>query len=237
MVRAGGCCDYETPVKLKCQPELKRINPADNFSAPASLRSILYWLLGIAALVAWGVWFDQRNACSPFPDWQSSPYVLPYPAGSTYFVSQANCSNGGHQGPYRHAYDFDMPIGTTVTAARSGVVVDIRMKFRDGQNGKSESNWVKIRHADGTYAAYAHLTANGALVSVGERVVAGQPVALSGNTGNTGGLPHLHFHLCTCPEPLDCGTLPVTFRNTEANPYGLRAKRYYPALPFLRNGT
>ena len=194
-----------------------------------NLRAKLPWVLGIAAFVAWGAWYGHQNACGPFPDWQSSLYVLPYPVGSTFYLNQSNCTNGGHQGPYKYSYDFVMPIGTTVTAARAGVVADIRTNFRDGQHGLRDANWVKIRHADGTIAAYSHLTERGALVSVGDRVVAGQPIGLSGNTGNTGGLPHLHFHLCPCSEPADCGTLPVTFRNTDPNPDGLQAKRNYLA--------
>jgi murein DD-endopeptidase MepM/ murein hydrolase activator NlpD len=173
-----------------------------------------------------------RDSCGPFPDWQTSPYVLPYPAGTSYFVNQANCSTGGHRGIYKHSYDFVMPIGAQVTAARAGRVEAIRMRFKNGQPGEGESNWVKIRHADGTLAAYSHLTENGALVKVGDWVVQGQPIGLSGNTGNTGGLPHLHFHVCTCSEPIDCGTLPVTFSNTDPNPKGLDAKRSYTALPF-----
>ena len=196
-----------------------------------NLRPKLPWVLGIAALVGWAAWHGHQNSCGPFPDWQSSPYVLPYPVGSTHYVNQASCTNGGHQGPYKYSYDFVMPVGTTVTAARAGVVADLRVKFRDGQHGEGEANWVKIRHADGTIAAYSHLTERGALVKVGDRVVAGQPIGLSGNTGNTGGLPHLHFHLCPCPEPVDCGTLPVTFRNAGPNPDGLDAKRHYLALP------
>jgi len=198
-------------------------------------RSTLYWILPVVGFVALSVWGIHRNACGPFPDSQTSPYVLPYPVGSSYYLSQASCSTGGHKGPYKYAYDFVMPIGTTVTAARAGVVAEIRMKFRDGQPGEGESNWVKIRHADGTIAAYSHLTEHGALVKIGDRVVAGQPIGLSGNTGNTGGLPHLHFHLCPCSEPVDCGTLPVTFRNTDPNPEGLEAKRNYLAHPYVGN--
>ncbi len=202
-----------------------------------SHRAKLYCAAGIVVVIAFAVWRDYRDGCGPFPDWQTSAYVLPYPVGSSYFVSQANCSTGGHHGAYQYAYDFAMPIGTTVTAARAGVVAEIRMRFRDGQPGEGESNWVKIRHADNTIAAYSHLTANGALVKIGDRVVAGQAIGRSGNSGNTGGLPHLHFHLCPCSEPVDCGTLPVTFRNTDANPHGLQSKRYYVALPYARNGS
>ncbi|HEY3897026.1 MAG TPA: M23 family metallopeptidase [Chthoniobacter sp.] len=201
-----------------------------------NLRAKLYWTSGIVALLGLVVWRDHQDSCGPFPDWRTSAYVLPYPVGAAYYVSQGNCSSGGHRGAYKYAYDFVMPIGTTVTAARAGVVVEIRMKFHDGQPGEGESNWVKIRHADGTIAAYSHLTAHGALVKIGDHVVAGQPIGLSGNTGNTGGLPHLHFHLCPCSEPVDCGTLPVTFRNTEPNPDGPQAKHTYPALPYVANG-
>jgi hypothetical protein len=197
-----------------------------------TLRAKFYCAIGLVMLIAGAIWRDRHDSCGPFPDWKTSAYVLPYPVGSTYFVSQANCSQGGHQGPYKYAYDFVMPIGTTVTAARSGVVAEIRMRFHDGQPGEGESNWVKIRHADGTIAAYCHLTERGALVKIGDRVLAGQPIGLSGNTGNTGGLPHLHFHLCPCSEPVDCGTLPVTFSNAEANPHGLQAGRNYLALPY-----
>lgn len=125
-----------------------------------------------------------------------------------------------------------MPIGTTVTAARAGVVAEIRTNFRDGQHGEGESNWVKVRHADGTIAAYVHLTEHGALVKSGDAVLAGQTLGLSGNSGNTGGLPHLHFHLGPCTEPAACGTLPVTFRNTDPNPGGLDGKRDYLARPY-----
>jgi murein DD-endopeptidase MepM/ murein hydrolase activator NlpD len=196
------------------------------------LRTTLQGLTAIAAFVAWAAWYGHQKSCGAFPEWQTSAYVLPYSVGSTYSVSQANCSRGGHHGSYKYAYDFVMPIGTTVTAARAGVVAEIRMKFRDGQPGEAESNWVKIRHADGTIAAYSHLTEHGALVKIGDQVIAGQPIGLSGNTGNTGGLPHLHFHLCPCSEPVQCGTLPVTFRNTDANPEGLQPGRSYRALPF-----
>ena len=195
------------------------------------LRRTIHCLAGISVLLASGALLAQRDSCGSFRDWASSPYVLPYPAGSSYYVNQANCSTGGHQGPYKYSYDFVMPIGTTVTAARAGVVAEIRMHFRNGQYGEGQSNWVKIRHVDGTIAAYSHLTEHGALVKIGDQIVAGQPIGLSGNTGNTGGLPHLHFHDCPCSEPVDCGTLPVTFRNTDPNPDGLQPRRKYLALP------
>jgi len=132
-------------------------------------RAVGYGLAGAGAFIGWAAWNTHHDSCGAFPDWQTSAYVLPYSMDSTYAVSQANCSIGGHRGPYKYAYDFVMPIGTTVTAARAGVVAETRVKFRDGQPGEGESNWVKIRHADGTIAAYSHLTAHGVLVKAGDQ--------------------------------------------------------------------
>jgi len=201
----------------------------------SNLRNKLYSKLAFAMLIVPTASCEYPESCGPFPDWTTSAYVLPYAVGSSHYVSQGTCSNGGHRGPYKYSYDFAMPIGTTVTAARAGVVSEIRIQFKDGQSGEGQSNWVKIRHADGTITAYSHLTHHGVLVKIGDVVVAGQPIGLSGNTGNTGGRPHLHFHLCACSEPVDCGTLPLTFRNTAPNPDGLHAKRNYPALPYKTN--
>jgi murein DD-endopeptidase MepM/ murein hydrolase activator NlpD len=144
--------------------------------------------------------------------------------GEAYALYQPNCTFGGHHGPYRYSYDFLLPVGATVTAARTGVVIEI---FHGSEEPGGMDNWVKVQHADGTLAAYSHLLRP--LVRLGARVQAGDPVALSGNTGRTGGVPHLHFHLAACSEPVSCGTLPVTFRNAGA-PGPLRGGQVYRAL-------
>jgi len=66
----------------------------------------------------------QFPPCDGYPAWQTSPYVLPYPVGEGYVIHQANCSLGGYHGIYRYSVDFLMPIGTPVTAAREGEVID-----------------------------------------------------------------------------------------------------------------
>ena len=43
--------------------------------------------MGLAAVVAIAVWSDRQESCGPFPDWNTSAYVLPYAAGSSYYVS------------------------------------------------------------------------------------------------------------------------------------------------------
>ena len=192
-----------------------------------TLRRAFSWAAAIAAFIGFALLY--HDSCGPFADWQTSSYVLPYPVGSTHAVLQSTCTNATHRGLLKYSYDFSMPVGTTVTAARAGVVADIRMEFRDSQRGEDESNWIRIQHADGTIASYVHLTERGALVKVGDVVVIGQAIGLSGNTGNTSRWPHLHFHVRRCSS---CATLPVTFRNTDANPEGLNAQRFYLALPY-----
>lgn len=177
-----------------------------------------------------------REMCGPFRDWRSSEYVLPYAVGSAFRLNQANCSGFGHSAFWRYGYDFEMPIGTEVRASRDGVVVHSQGSAVDGD--KTRTNLVTIRHEDGTVALYSHLTLRGALVGVGEPVRQGDLIGLSGNTGNTGGLPHLHFsvHPCDGLPGLQgtgsCPSLPVTFSNTRPNPQGLQAGVSYPAEPF-----
>ena len=63
--------------------------------------------------------------------------------------------------------------------------------------GGAYGNQIVIRMADGTYTQYGHLSSIG--VSVGQRVVPGQRIGLSGSTGHTTG-PHLHFEARTTAE-------------------------------------
>ena len=174
--------------------------------------------------------------CTGFGDWQQSAYVLPYTVGEAYRVNQANCSGFGHSDFWLYGYDFDMPIGTVITAARSGMVAHAQDGARDGD--RNRTNLITIEHDDGTVALYSHLTLNGVFVTIGQAVAAGDVIGLSGDTGNTGGLPHLHFSLHPCgalpglPGTGSCDSIPVNFRNTAANPTGLRSNVTYEALPF-----
>lgn len=176
------------------------------------------------------------TVCGGFGDWKTSPFKLPYPVGQTYRVNQANCSGFGHSDFWTYGYDFEMPIGTVVTASRDGVVAQARDGARDGD--RQRTNLITIEHDDGTVALYSHLTLNGVHVTIGQAVQAGDVIGQSGDTGNTGGLPHLHFSLHPCgalpglPGTGQCDSIPVNFSNTEPNPDGLTAGRAYTAEPF-----
>ncbi len=176
-------------------------------------------------------------SCMPVTnDWESSQYILPYRVGSEYFVNQANCSGFGHSNFWSHGYDFTMNIGTSITASRSGTVGWATDGCADGNTACT--NLITIIHDDGTVALYSHLTNGGVLVSPGEVVEMGDIIGRSGNTGNTGGLPHLHFSVHPCNQlpglsnAGDCPTIRVNFRNTDPNPDGLEPKRFYGAKDF-----
>lgn len=173
--------------------------------------------------------------CGPFSDWRQSPFLLPYPVGTQYVVNQANCSGFGHGGFWTYGYDFIMDIGTGVTAMRDGTVFHLEDGTPDGN--RLSTNLIIIQHSDGSFALYSHLTNGGVLVAQEQNVVAGDLIGLSGDTGNTGGLPHLHVSLHPCGglpglagvANTNCPTRPFNFANTEPNPQGLSARVSYLA--------
>ena len=57
---------------------------------------------------------EQTAACGPYPDAESSPYVLPFPVGISARVFQENCGTFTHFGQYRHCTDFALEDGDTV---------------------------------------------------------------------------------------------------------------------------
>ncbi|MDR0885604.1 MAG: M23 family metallopeptidase [Clostridiales Family XIII bacterium] len=82
--------------------------------------------------------------------------------------------------------DFTASVGTPVYAADSGVVVSCE------QDGSGYGNIIVVDHGGGIETAYAHLSAF--TVSPGTRVMRGDQIASSGNTGRSTG-PHLHFEV------------------------------------------
>lgn len=96
--------------------------------------------------------------------------------------------------------DFRAPLKTQLVAVQNGTV--------QVSSSVSGGNEIRIVGANGTVVRYLHLTK--ALVAPGTQVAAGQPVALSGNTGHDSASPHLHLEVYqgghdVNPEPLFCG--------------------------------
>lgn len=90
--------------------------------------------------------------------------------------------------------DIAMTVGDTVCVPLPGVVD--RISYEAAGYG----HYVVVKHDNGLETRYAHLS--GTLVNPGERVIANQPIALSGNTGNSTG-PHLHFETRVMGSAID----------------------------------
>src|SRR4051794_10420534 len=90
-----------------------------------------------------------HDVCQGFAPSETSSYVLPYAVGSSYFVSGGNCETraGGHLGVKKFGYDFDMPIGTPVTATREGVVLQTEARHLEGEISET-GNYVVVLHAE-----------------------------------------------------------------------------------------
>ncbi|MEU0640732.1 transglycosylase family protein [Streptomyces umbrinus] len=104
--------------------------------------------------------------------------------GTPYHAAGSSWSKGYHTG-----VDFPVPTGTSVKSVGAGSVVTAGW-------GGSFGYQVVIRHGDGRYTQYAHLSAIS--VKAGQSVVTGQRIGRSGSTGNSTG-PHLHFEVRTGP--------------------------------------
>lgn len=102
---------------------------------------------------------------------------------SSYFGTRTDPFTGR---PAMHeGIDFAGREGSTVKAVAAGVV-----SFADLRAGYG--NCIEINHGNGYVTRYAHNRAN--LVSVGDKIEKGQPIALMGSTGHSTG-PHLHFEV------------------------------------------
>ncbi|MFG2485242.1 MULTISPECIES: M23 family metallopeptidase [Streptomyces] len=109
------------------------------------------------------------------------------PVDGSYVSTQYHAGGGMWSSGSHTGIDFHAASGTSVHAVGLGTVVEAGW-------GGAYGNNVVIKHNDGTYTQYGHMTSLN--VSVGEQVTPGQQIGLSGSTGNSSG-PHLHFEART----------------------------------------
>lgn len=147
----------------------------------------------------------------PCPQWQGPPPTslwndgamaplalrLPTPDGVPVWVSQGHDGAYSHVGDQRFAWDFAMPFGSSVHAAASGTVVwveDTRVGAGPGVEWRELANFIVLDHGGGLFTSYVHLGAGSARVAVGDVVMAGEVLGLTGESGQLTG-PHLHFQV------------------------------------------
>ncbi|WP_197320773.1 M23 family metallopeptidase [Saccharomonospora sp. NB11] len=92
---------------------------------------------------------------------------------------------GARWGETHYGIDIANAIGTPILAAADGTVIDAGPASGFGL-------WVRVQLDDGTIHVYGHMDSFS--VQVGQRVKAGEQIAVIGNKGQSTG-PHLHFEV------------------------------------------
>ena len=103
--------------------------------------------------------------------------------------------------PTHAGMDFKADTGSAVLSSFAGTVTRINWHW------KGNGNCVEVRYDDGVIAKFLHLSK--VQVEVGQRVGAGETIALSGNTGRSTA-PHLHYQVERKGHVLD----PVDYHGT-----------------------
>ncbi|WP_455353648.1 M23 family metallopeptidase [Streptomyces sp. SYSU K217416] len=125
------------------------------------------------------------------------------------YTLSASFGLGGNMWSQKHSgQDYAVPVGTPVKAAGAGTIV--KAGPNGGGDGPAYGNAIVVKHANGKYSQYAHLSK--IKVQIGQKVKTNQQIALSGNTGNSSG-PHLHFEIRTTPN-YGSAMNPVAFLRT-----------------------
>ena len=132
---------------------------------------------------------------NPEPLW-SGRFQPPAEAQTSGVFGTSRIVNGKQKSQHK-GLDFRVSTGTPVHATNSGTVILARPLYFEG-------NCVMLDHGQGLVTIYMHLSEF--KVKEGEKVGAGQLIALSGGTGRSTA-PHLHFAVRWRGEYLDPRTL------------------------------
>ncbi len=134
-------------------------------------------------------------ALDPNPLW-SGPFQPPAEAETSGVFGASRIYNGKTKSQHK-GLDFRVSTGTPVHATNAGTVILARPLYFEG-------NCVMLDHGQGLVTIYMHLSEF--KVKEGEKVAAGQLIALSGGTGRSTA-PHLHFAVRWRGEYLNPATL------------------------------
>lgn len=125
-------------------------------------------------------------------------YRAPFGSPKGHKITQAFNGKFSHTSEYsKYAVDIAMDVGTYLTAVRAGTVVWVKDNYHMSGTTSyflDKANVIKVLHDDGTFASYAHILMDTALVKEGDKVAMGDKLARSGSSGFSTG-PHLHFSI------------------------------------------
>lgn len=161
---------------------------------------------------------DDRDLCLSPSSMSRSGLVKPTHSRQTTLTSPFGPRDGG----FHRGIDLAGRKGTPIYAVADGVVVAAQDEGVQGFGG-----WIVLSHIiEGREysTVYGHMDPGGVQVKVGERVQAGQQIAVMGNSGQSTG-PHLHFELWN-GNRLAAGSAldPLPWVNDAAEPGSAAAK-------------
>jgi hypothetical protein len=162
---------------------------------------------------------------------ESYIYSLPYTPAKSYKVTQGFHGKFSHSGENEYAIDWGMPEGSPVYAAREGVVTGVEDRYSEGGGDtkyRDFSNYVMIKHADGTVGEYDHFQKHGVKVRAGQEIKPGEFLGFSGNVGYSTG-PHLHFFVYNANDGKSRRSFPIRFKTQFSDALTLMEGRYYTA--------
>jgi hypothetical protein len=144
------------------------------------LRSLALVVAALMAIIATPLAAEATNT------WPGAYRKWPWKAGSTTTLTTLpgqcpHCSSRESSSSWK-AIDAAMDYDTVYSVAPGSIDATVSSSGGAGM-------YLRVKDADGTYLTYEHLSKF--LLTSGS-VVAGQPIAVSGNSGNSTG-PHLHF--------------------------------------------
>lgn len=161
-------------------------------------------------------------------------YRYPFEAWIPRLVSQAYGGRSHNSPAEYHSFDFLMPTGTKILAARAGTVVTVSDGTPEGTDWREDAgNLVRILHEDGTWANYAHLQP-GIPVKAGQAVARGQWIANSGNTGFSD-TPHLHLTVQRMDRLGEIKSIPIRWGRPGGKGFEIEAGRHWGGRPRSRS--
>ncbi|GAA4488858.1 M23 family metallopeptidase [Rhodococcus olei] len=174
--------DNASTVASTAEPQAAQFAATTEGSAPSQAPQVLNVadpadLSQFSNLLAKGQRFSQERAAREAAA-RRPLFVLPA-------VGTFSSGFGSRWGTLHAGVDIANAIGTPIYAVADGVVIDSGPASGFGM-------WVRLQHADGTITVYGHIDSS--LVSVGQKVMAGDQIARMGNRGFSTG-PHLHFEV------------------------------------------
>lgn len=174
--------------------------PGEPLSASSMLQQII---AAEQQIIAYQDQFNLAQSLLMLPKMANLPVTSPVPSlqnQSSGFGARIDPLNGRQT--FHEGIDFPGEIGTPIHATGNGTVIFAAYHPEYG-------NMIDLDHGNGLVSRYAH---NSKLnVSEGDKVIAGQVIALLGNTGRSTGA-HMHFEIRYKNVPQN----PLRFLMTEA---------------------